>query len=229
MNDRSVRQISVTIALIAFAIVKVLEDQWSGAIMWLLPGGGVASASGPIQIRLLSSAFAGVKLGLFIVFIEHSLYWIFAHRILGTWAYKSTSGNYAIARLRPQGFWAGGTRITYSVNLYKDPQAVISALERKGVKPPFGTAEGIITSLNNDKLTLIYQVKVGRSASTYPARNGILFLTPSPDPEIMTGVWESTSINPCPDKTPESEFRIGDLEFYRPARFRKLFPAFQVG
>lgn len=220
MNDKSIRQFSVSVALIVFAIVKALEDRIPDLGLWIVPGGNVSLPSWSFSANLLSAAFAGFKIGLLIVILEQVLYRIFARKFIGRWIYESSSGNFGIAEIKPHGFWAGGTTLAYAVNLYRGPEEIMSTLQRTGDVTPFGTAEGIVTSFKDDKLTLIYQVHVG--AEKYDARKGILTLSPSPDSQVMTGIWESTKINDSAEKIPDRTVRVGDLWLYRPRRFVKI-------
>ncbi len=219
MNDKSIRQFAVSIALIIFAAAKALEDQIPAAVSLFLPVGGVDHSSWAVQAKLAFSAFVGLKIGVYIVLLEQALYRIFGHRFIGKWAYESDSGNFAIASIQPNGLWAGGTTIGYSVSLYRKPEEVLSALNRRGGAVPFGTAHGLMTSFKDGQLTLVYQVDVkGRD---YDARRGILTLNATDDPAIVIGSWESTKIN---DKNvPEKGFREGALTFYTPARFHEKF------
>lgn len=220
MNDKSIRQFAVSIALIVFAIVKSIDDRIPDVLLWIAPGGDVSLPSWTFTSSLLASAFAGLKIGLLIVILEQLLYRFFARRIIGRWVYESTTGNFGIAEIAPRGFWAGGTTITYAVNLYRNGDEVISAMKQKGDTTPFGTADGIVTSFKDDKLTLIYQVHIG--SEKYNARKGILSLSPSPDSGIMTGIWESTRINDDV-KVPDRDVRVGDLRMYRYRRFLQIW------
>lgn len=221
MNDKLIRQISVTLGLILFAILKTFESQIPDLYFWALPGGTVASDSAPLGFKFLAATFVGFKLGAVIVIAEQVLYRVSARRIIGTWAYKSSSGNYGIASIVPRGFWAGGTTLDYRVELYKSAHQVIRALDKQGGAVPFGTAESLLSSLKDDKVTVVYQVNVG--ASTYDAKKGILTIKSSHDPNVLTGIWESTKINSSPSVESEKACRQGDLEFYKLERFRKIF------
>ncbi|MEX3694385.1 hypothetical protein AB3X91_41120 [Paraburkholderia sp. BR14263] len=220
MNDRSIRQFAVSIALIAFAIVKSIDDRIPDFLLWIAPGGDISRPSWPFVSSLLAAAFAGLKIGLLIVLLEQFLYRFFARRIIGRWVYESTTGNFGIAVIAPRGFWAGGTTLTYSVNLYRNGDDAFSAMKQTGDTAPFGTADGIVTSFKDDKLTLIYQVHIG--SEKYSARKGILSISPSPDSGIMTGIWESTKINDDA-KVPDRDVRVGDLKMYRYRRFHQIW------
>jgi hypothetical protein len=220
MNDKSIRQLAVSFALVIYSIFKLIEDNVPTFVLWIVPGGDVSLPNSPFSANLLAAAFAGLKIGIVIVLLEQLLYRLFARRIVGRWVYRSSSGNFAIAEIKPHGFWAGGTTITYAVNLYHTKEEVLSAMRHDGHVVPFGTADGTVTSFKDGKLTLIYEVHVG--SDRYQARKGILSLSPSLDSNIMTGIWESTKINV--DGVPDRDVRIGDLEMYRYRRFRKHPP-----
>lgn len=231
MNDKTIRGLAVLFALTIFSIIKLFEPcinlKINEIIVTLFIPGAMpelnnfpskASLSG-INIAIVT--WSGVKLGFLIIISEYTLYWLFTKQFIGTWAYESSSGNFAIVKIFPKGLWSGGITLSYNVSLFKTPREVISALKVEGIAFPFGTAYGQLVGLKDDKLIIVYQVSLG--ADPFNAFRGILTITPTADKNILSGVWESTKVNRQHPIEPDEKVRKGDLKIYRPKNFRKKF------
>ncbi len=219
MNDRAIRTLAVTIALVSFVIAKFYETSLPASLRFLMPG-TMPNTQADTLLELLLAAWSGIKVGLLIVVMEFFLYRYFARRFIGRWAYRSSSGNFAVADIRPTGWTSGGIVLSYSVSLYKTASEVCAVLHGRGASVPFGTAEGLLLGFKDDKLTIVYQVSVG--SDPYDARKGILTLNRTATKEVLSGVWESTKINTS-GTTDDKKVRVGDLSLYRPRSFKEQF------
>ena len=219
MNDQSARQVAVSAALVIFALTSSFADQIPASLHMLVPGIDPATASWDMSARLLSAGFGGIKLGVLILILERVVFRIAARPFLGKWAYESTAGNFAILQIRVAGFWAGGTRLDYSVTLYRDAKEVSDVLARRRSVAPFGTAHGIMTQLEGNRLQVIYEVAKG--AADYDALRGYLQLLTTAAPGTLKGMWESTKVNES--DVPDREVRVGDYTAWRPRQFRRRF------
>ena len=216
MDDRSAKQLAVTISLIIFSLVTAYNDQLPVILKWTLPGVDPSGSFLGLDAKALVAAFGGLKLGVLILLLERFVLTVAAWPISGRWAYHSTSGNFGIVDITIQGLWAGGTVIDYSVHLYKTSPQVVSVLQRKSIVAPYDTATGLVTKLQGKKLLIVYEV-TGKDHEI-KAKRGLLELSPTPDKRVMKGQWESTRINDDPGK-PDRNMRIGDLTLFRPERF----------
>lgn len=162
---------SVIYSIIAVSILPFLKD--------IEKNGAWAS--------LLSVLVSALALSLLVRTIQYVLLNIWAKPVLGSWVYKSTSGNWGLATIH-----LIDNELKYNVNLYPDENSV-----RAAANGEYGFGEKIMASVdsisveyNRGTLTLIYLITQTNKA-IYAPREGMLKLTPLPGNSAMKGWWKS--------------------------------------
>lgn len=218
MNERRIKGLALTLALITYALVKYLGGQLAPPPTWalyLLPGVSIAtlSTAGQIGAGLLSA----MELGALLVISEYLIYRVFIHRFHGRWIYESSTGAYGVADIGITGLWVGSVSLSYDVTLVKSLQGVIDMLDGKLSETPFGTAQGQLFGFKDGKISLTYQVSIGEAVADkgLAATKGILTIAALPHKDFLLGFWESTKKNYESKK--EDERRSGKLTFRRPS------------
>lgn len=151
--------------------------------------------------------------------LEVAAWRIWARKVVGTWFYRSDSGNFAIVRIRIR-----RGRLIYGGNLYRTAEQVADVrktpvdrlLRRSSSTQHFAAFESRMTSFDGTNLRTDYHIL--RAEEGYPRRKGILTLELGDDSRTMRGFWHSTVAEP--DAGEKTTLRTGTLDLHRWKGFR---------
>lgn len=219
MDDKLIRQASVTIALVLVSLFQAFVGSLDQLMIFILPVFGDLSERPSGYEVFLVSIFSAFKVGVLILIVERFVFYVVARRYLGRWIYHSTHGNYGVLDIDISGFWAGGITLSYNVSIYKEESQAISACEHKVLVDPYTTAHGLITQLTKSELAVIYDVEQSNKRDwDWHAKHGIVRVKSVPKSQTLMGYWESTIVNDSTD-TPDKDIRSGAYTAFRPKEF----------
>jgi hypothetical protein len=150
-----------------------------------------------------------VSLGLILSVFQFAGERFWARPILGDWAYRSSKGNFGIARIR---FINDSLR--YSVQLFNTADEVLTVLGKVKPVDPFAVVTSQLCQFESSTGTFQTDYHIESTSPEYKSRKGLLILTPT-GPGQMKGQWYST--------VDGYDTKSGDLEFLRPKQFRLAF------
>src|SRR4028118_684796 len=148
-----------------------------------------------VTMRIAGLVLRATSLIFLVSVIERMILRWLTRRIRGEWIYQENSGYWGYARIFLQ-----ASRLRYSVDLYKNRDDLLEALQRGKPVPTMGHGDGRVSFLHADgRFTTWYHVP---AFLDYPERHGTLTLNPTNDPNNYHGRWERTgSLGPADRKS----------------------------
>jgi hypothetical protein len=203
MTQDEVRVRALSVAVITYTIISTLFTE--DLIKKWIP----ASSTDPKILNFVLIIARTLTLGVILAGAIRILRWIWARRILGRWAYKSSKGNFGLADIR---FVHGSLK--YSVQLFYNYQEVLDVWENAKPVSAFAIVKSEMCKYESDSGVFQTDYHIESVSETYKSRKGLLTLTPT-GPGQMKGQWYST--------VEGFDSRAGDLIFLRKKEFKKLF------
>jgi hypothetical protein len=166
-----------TLALIAGALIYTTAQT---AAWWPDIAQSVA-----LNMRIAGVVLRATSLILLVAIVEHLVLWWMTRRIRGEWIYQENSEYWGYAVISLQ-----GSRLRYSVDLYRTKVDLLKALKHSEPVPTMGHGDGHVSFLYSDGRFLTwYHVP---AFLDYPQRHGTLTLAPTNDSNNYHGGWERT-------------------------------------
>ncbi|MCX4389609.1 hypothetical protein OG777_22135 [Micromonospora peucetia] len=189
-NIDGVRQASLATAAVIFGVLNVI----------VLQNADLRDVQTKAATVLLSALSLAVLAGL----VQRLFLMIWAQPVLGEWIYRSSSGNWGLARIDLR-----GGELSYSVQLYRTEQDAQAAVrgEPGFVTRCFATVSSVGVTYEKGQVELIY--KISDAHEDYATRSGMLTLRPL-RAGAMKGYWKSDILG--------AESSRGVLDMYRPNR-----------
>ena len=199
LSEKAVLGAGTAIAVFAYSVLTVL------LVPHLLNITGADTGLGKI-LGILGST---VGLLLLIQVTTGLLLRWWAKPVLGLWAYRSSSGNFALLYLDVE-----GSSLHYRVDVYPTFQDVTGALDNdpRSIQACVAHAYSTALSYRDGVINLIYRIQ--HTSEGYAPREGVLKLELMPGARGMKGYWHSDV---------EGEPQRGTLDIYREEAFRRVY------